>query len=579
MIEKPAARGPAGTTEAEAIEEQDEVILGLVRDWVTLLLKTVRAAQLYVATNPLLRGFLDDVSRKMDVLWDQLRELTLQIEEHSLRWRNIVLYQADPTPDNFAFQFFKDGIRRLTFLPGAELDEVREFVDVIRQGRQAGDQADDLLTLLWYRDFAYIRYEYVDVLSADVDVPEPRAEETVGEAAVLPEIPGLELTSEMTGPQVREDFNPTLYFLDESDVAYLQRELRLEWERDIRHDVVTALLDQVELAETEPRAEAMKSLRDMLPRLLSGGDFGNAALVLTDLQAVAQKRAELKSEVDLLLEEASEPRVLEELVRTLEDGSVNPSGEAFSAFLGALRPNAIPVLIRVVPSVVRHEARVQLVDALERLAAAHHDRVIKLFTSPDSTVVTEAARMAGRLGMTDAAPHLSPLLDRPEETVRAAAVEALAALKSSIAGETLLRALDDPDREVRLAAARGLAGLAYGPGMERLEKWVKGKGIRRRDLTEQLAYFEAYANATGERAVPVLGRLLNKRKWWGGRLPAEIRACAARALGLIRHPSAAAALETAEADRDPMVRSAVQAARRGGGRERGAATADAKEQR
>lgn len=560
---KPAARGRSSTAEAAALE-QDEVLLEQVKDWVTLLTKTVRAAQLYVATNPLLRGFVDDLGRKLDVLWDDVRELTFQVEEHSLRWRTASVYQGEPTPDNLAFQFFKDGIRRLTFLPGAELDELREFVDVIRLARQAGDQADDLLTLLWYRDFSYIRYEYVDVLASDVEVPEPSQDAVVGEGAMLPEIPGVELTSEMAAPQIRDDFQPTLYFLDESDVAYLQRELRLEWERDIRHDVIAALLDQVELGDAEPRAEALKSLRDMLPRLLSGGDFANAALILSDLQALAQKRSELRDEIERLLEEASEPRVLEELVRTLEDGSVNPSGEAFSTFLGALRPNAIPVLIRVAPGVVRHQARVQLTDALERLAAAHHDRVIRLFTTPDPTVVTEAARMAGRLKMNDAAPHLSTLLERPEESVRAAAVEALAALKSSISGETLLRALDDPDREVRLAAARGLAGLAYGPGTERLEKWVKGKGIRHRDLTEQLAYFEAYANASGESAVPVLDVLLNKRRWWGARQPAEIRACAARALGLIRHASAEEALRKAEADRDPMVRSAVQAARRGG---------------
>lgn len=565
MTEKPVS-GPrpaqAEAAEVDDLEATDEAVTAQVRDWVTTLVKTVRAAQIYVATNPLLRGFIDDLGRKVDLLWDHLRELTLRIEEHSLRWRGNVVYQAEAGVDNFAFQFFKDGIRRVSFLPGAELDELREFVDVMRQARQAGEQGDDLLTLLWYRDFSYVRYEYVDVLSSDVEVPEPD-EGAIAEGAALPELPGLELTTEMTGPTLREDFQPTLYFLDESDVAYLQRELRLEWEREVRHDVLTALLDQVEIGEGEARGEALGALRELLPRLLSRGDFANSAVILSELQAIAGKHEEVRPEVEQLLEEVSEPRVLEELVQTLEDGSVNPSSEAFTTFLGALRPNAIPVLIRVIPGIVRHEARVQLVDALERLAAAHHDRVIKLFTSPDPMVVAEAARMTGRLRMMDAAPHLAGLLERPEEPVRAAAVEALATLKSSVAGETLLRALDDPDREVRVAAARGLAGLAYGPGADRLERWVKGKALHNRDLTEQLAYFEAYAGAAGEAAVPVLDRLLNKRRWWGGRQPAPIRACAARALGLVRQPAADAALGRAENDRDPMVRSAVHAARRG----------------
>ncbi|MBI4513762.1 MAG: hypothetical protein HY702_06590, partial [Gemmatimonadetes bacterium] len=384
-----------------------------------------------------------------------------------------------------------------------------------------------------------------------------------GVGAVLPNIPGLELSAGVAMPTLREDFQPTLYFLDETDLAYLQREVRLEWERDVRRDVVTGLLDQLEAGEEEFWPEALASLKDLLPRLLATGDFVTAGLMLVELDAIAGKRSELRAEVDRFLEEASEPDVLGELVRTLEDGSVNPSGEGLASFLGALRPSAIPILMRAVADVQRHEARVQLMEALERLAAAHHDRVIKLLTSPDPVVVTEAVRMAGRLAIADAAPHLAALLDREENEVRVVAVEALATLKSSVSGETLLRALADSDRTVRLAAARGLAALAYAPGAGPLARWVTGRSLRKRDLTEQLAYFEAYARAAGEEAVATLEQLLFKRRWWGGRQLPSVRACAARALGLIESPAATAALARAEGDRDPMVRSAVQAARRG----------------
>lgn len=589
MTEERAARAQAakaGKAEADEAEKGDERVAAQIHDFVGVLVKCARAAQIYVPTSPVLRNFMDDLSRRLDALWESLKTLVLNVEELSISWQGRPVYQAEETPDNLAFQFFKDGIRRITILPGAEVDEIREFVNVIRHARQAGEQAEDLLTLLWYRDFSFIRYEYVDVLPSETRGPEaaaqapeapghglafgvagaPGREEGVaaqGAGALLPNIPGLELTSAMATPVLREDFQPTLYFLDETDVAYLQREVRLEWDRDLRRDVVHGLLDQLEVGEEEFAPEALESLKGMLPRLLATGDFASAGTALSELEAIAAKRPELRDAVDRFLEEASEPDVLSELVRTLEDGSVNPAGEGLSQFLGALRPSAIPILMRAVADVQRHEARVQLVEALERLAAAHHDRIVKLLTSPDPAVVIEAVRMVGRLGIADAVPQLGALLEREEGEVRVAAVETLSALRSSGSGGALLRALADPERGVRLAAARGLAALAYRPGTEQLEKWVTARSLHKRDLTEQLAYFEAYARAAGDRAVPRLERLLFKRRWWGARQPPAIRACAARALGVIESEAAAAVLARAENDRDPMVRGAVQAARRG----------------
>ena len=64
--------------------------------------------------------------------------------------------------------------------------------------------------------------------------------------------------------------------------------------------------------------------------------------------------------------------------------------------------------------------------------------------------------------------------------------------------------------------------------------------------------------------MPFLGKLLNSRGWLGRGESPEIRACAALGLARVRHPSARAALETAAEDADPVVRTAVSRALRGG---------------
>jgi HEAT repeat protein len=140
-------------------------------------------------------------------------------------------------------------------------------------------------------------------------------------------------------------------------------------------------------------------------------------------------------------------------------------------------------------------------------------------------------------------------------------VKALVEMRTSVAGSPLLKALTDEQRDVRVAAAKGLAALRYSPGAVELEKHIMGKELQKRDLTEQLAFFEAYAEAAGPKGIKLLSRLLNGRRFLWMKHPSPVRACAARALGIIGGKDADMELNVAEMDRDPMVLSAVHKAR------------------
>jgi HEAT repeat protein len=534
-----------------------------VREFLTAFVKTVRAAQLYVQGNPLLHQFIEDLKRRLSAIWDRVPSLNLTIYESEIRWLDSQVYQEKlGGQDNLAFNLYRDGIRRVELLPGVEDDELRQFIDVLRLSKTLKEDEDDLLTLLWNCDFSLIRYEYVDVLGDEPPVPVPdlsQADDT------LPALPELELSPELQTPTLREDFEPSLYFLDEADVAHLQQELHREWERPVRQDVTIAILDQYELGDEERRGEVVDILRQMLPRVLAEGDFPKASFIVGELKGIAVKKqddAAIVEEVDAIIGELSEPIVLEQLVKILEDGTVDPNSEALATLLGALKPQAIIVLIQALPLVARKEAREQLLATLDRLASMNPKLMPGLVTADDPRVAGEAAKIAGRLKMSGTAEPISRLLERPEQEVRLAAVEALVALRTSMAGGPLMGALTDESRDVRVAAARGVARLKYSPGAQKLEGYIKGNELRKRDLTEQLAFFEAYARAAGDKGTRLLARMLNGRRFLWFKYPSQMRACAARALGLVGGQEAEQELNVAEFDKDPMVLSAVHAARR-----------------
>ena len=149
--------------------------------------------------------------------------------------------------------------------------------------------------------------------------------------------------------------------------------------------------------------------------------------------------------------------------------------------------------------------------------------------------------------------------------LRQASVQALTDIGSPGALQALERSIDDTERDVRVAAVRALGAKAYRGVFARLETAVKGKAIRDADLTEKMAFFEAYGAMCGDNGVAFLDGLLNSKSMFGKREDSELRACSAIALGRVNTAKAREALQRAAGEKDVVVRNAVNRALRGSG--------------
>jgi HEAT repeat protein len=358
-----------------------------------------------------------------------------------------------------------------------------------------------------------------------------------------------------------EDFKETLYFLDDDELERLRAELEREWARDLRRDVLHALYDRLEEGTPERQLRILVLLHLHLPAFIMRADLAVAAVLLRELDGLLVRPGllgdEARLEAERLLAELEEPAVLAQLLETLELGVIDPASSDLAVFLAHLGPAALPALLRAAESSAIASVRERLAPALDGLGSAHPAALLALLAEPDEVVAIGAARVAGRLRLPEAATALAPLLARPSETARLRAVEALVEIRSATALQALQRVLEDPSREVRVAAARGLGQLRYQPARQRLESVLHGRAIRGADLTEKLAFFEAYAALAGADGVPFLEQLLGERGLLGHRHPPEIRACAATALGRIAVPAARDVLERVRDDADPVVRGAI----------------------
>src|SRR3954470_7817062 len=135
-----------------------------VTDLLKTFVKAVRAYQLYLPNNPMHTRALEALKEAFAAVWTQTDELVLQIDETRLKWEGrVVLDEGDRTSDNVVWLFYKDGIRELTILQGFENEDVNTLLDILQKVRKAGVDDDDLLTLMWEREFETLQYRYIDL--------------------------------------------------------------------------------------------------------------------------------------------------------------------------------------------------------------------------------------------------------------------------------------------------------------------------------------------------------------------------------------------------------------------------------
>lgn len=552
------------------------------------LVKGLRATQLYLPNNPVYQQAIQNVRAAFEPVWRETSELVLGVTESDLVLDKRAVLSQPNRSESIAWVLFKDGIRSVTFLPGVETEELPRLLGVIHKARTLpADADDDLLTLLWEEDFQYVRYNFVELGSADaVPIPAAPGEPSLGPAAGAAAAEAAEAAQERVQRQVAEetatpearkgivsleDFDSTLYFLDDKERDYLTREIDREYKQDLRGNVLAMLFDLLELQTySTVRAELISIVENFIPYLLAVGDFRSVAAICREQRAVLQRARELlpehRQQLSDIPAKLSQAEALAQLLQSLDEASVHPTEDELGELFRELRPQALETVLAWMPKLTNQRVRELLASAAQRLAQAHPAEVSRVLGTKDEAVLLQAVKLVGLLKLPPAAPALGALFDRATTAVKVAAVDALAAIGTPGAMQQLERAVDDADRDARIAAVRVLAARGHRNVLGRMEAAVDGKALREADLTEKMAFFEAYGVLVGRAGVKRLSAMLLSA---GGFLKRkedpETRACAAMALGKIGTPEARAVLEQAAKDKDALVRNAVNKALREGG--------------
>jgi hypothetical protein len=535
-----------------------------------VFLKAARAHQLYLHNNPTYLRALDLARAAFAPIWEVTDELVFDVTETELKWHGeAVLEEAEKATDNLPWMMYKDGIRELRLLKEFERHELVPLLDILQRSRKVSPEEDDLLTMLWEQEFSYLRYRYID-MSTENATPIDKAGFRGGEAgaqALQESAPPIDST--VSAVVNLEDFDSTLYFLEDSEVEYLREEVRKEYAIDMRRNVVAMLLDTFEVQGDRVVREEIAALLDTLMlHILSSGEFKTAAFLLRETSQTAERAPgitpEQKDQLLRIRNRLSEPEVLAQILQSLDEASQLPDQEDLNQLFDQLNVTALATVFSWMTKAQTPRLRVLLENSAARLAMANTAELVRLIGSTDRDVAREAVRRAGAVKATAAVAALAKLTTDPDVQMRLAAVQALGEIASPGAMQFLERTIDDAHRDVRVATTRAIAARAHRPALAKIEAAIKGKVTREADLTEKMALFEAYGTLCGDAGITLLDGMLNARGLFGKKEDPELRACAAMALGRIGSEVAIATLRRAANEKEILVRNAVNRALRGG---------------
>ena len=563
-----------------------------VEELMQFLSKALRAHQLYLPNNPVYQKSLENLQNAFGRVFEATDDLVLDIGETEMRWEGHVVYSQASRSESFSWVFYKDGVRQITFLKGVEQGEILGVLDVVQRARalQAEDN-DDLLTLLWEKDFQLVQYVFQELvtegmaaLPGEADVRAATTPASQVQSSVASEVQGKIVSGVVVAAQDEgedeqpqrsragivktEDFDTTLYFLDEAEIAFLRNAVTEEYSQDIRRNVLAMLFDVMELQPyATVRTELIAILESFLPYLLGASDFASVAYVLRESRAVLQRARELTNEhkesLGKLPARLSEEQSLSQLLQSIDEAAVHAAPDELGELFGELRPEALPTLFTWLPKLTNARVRDVVEAAVQRLAMSNANTVVQALQSKDPNAVIAAVRVAGKLKLAPAVPALAQTMSHQEPLVRASVVGALAEIASPAAIQALEKGLDDADREVRIASVRVVAQHKSRSALPRITAVVTGKSMRQADLTEKMAFYEAYGSMVGDVGVEMLDGILNSGGFLKKKEDPESRACAAMALGRIASQKARDSLQKAVQDKEPLVRNAVTRALRG----------------
>ncbi|RJQ50494.1 MAG: HEAT repeat domain-containing protein [Nitrospiraceae bacterium] len=510
----------------ETNEELDKV-----KNIIRIIPKARKISRLYPQNNPVCMKTMQEVYDRFDDFFGNADTLRLQFGKNSIFYNSESVYHNPERMDNLALLFFKDGVRELTFKKGMTHAELGDFLRIISRDFDM-DMEDDLVTILWEKNFENISYVVEDSFLAEGEELEEKAVREVRQKAPGSEEEPLKTFEDNAGNGgAIKDL--TIFSLTDDDFRSFFSELEKE-----AHDKTGKLFNilfELFLAAEGPGecSEIANHFMRAVEFSVTGGNLGTVVEAQANMEQMLQSdiHEEAKKHLSKVMLYAGGHSILTIVGEMLDKGG-QIDEPTFRNFAGHLKTNAILPLMKILAELKSISARRMVVDALVHIGKKDVSLLFQELNDPRWYVVRNIVHILRKIGDKKAVKPLLKLLPHKDIRVRKEVIRTLGEIGGDSVLEDLRGGLEDTQPQIRKTVLAALGQIRSESARELLIGHITGRTFNGKDFNEKKECFQTLSLWRDDSVYDFLVRILKRRSFFSAK-KAENRACAAYCLGLL----------------------------------------------
>ncbi len=511
------------------------------RDVIGALTKAIKTSRLYPESNPIYQKFIEELSEKFNSYIEEHGNLKLRLTQFKLIYKGVEVYDNPDKLENIALKLFADGVREITFHEGMEDIEILNFLDVLNTNLDPEKTDDDMVTLLWEKNFQHITYFVIEETGEGETKTEASShrmpvqefvkaqEMDTAQKKHLEKESGMPVTEEKAKGPVPEMPVFSVYTLTEEEIELLKKEKEAEENPSFTFKIID-ILNEILYMERDFKAfsDIVETLEKALDLLISNADIVRASRLLKNLREISEAKGKFSDEEVMKINRAID-RAGDE-IRIKEFGAMLGKNQtidlnAISSYLSLLHKNSIAYLLELL-EINNLNIRKHICDVMAEVVKDDIDIIGRKVNDKRWYIVRNIVYILGRLGKAKGIEYLKRTLKYDEPRVRLESIKSLMKISGDQAKDLLLTVISDNNSEVRIQAVKGLASLDHKKAVQPLIEFISHEGFKKFEFAEKKEFFEALGKLGSNEVVPFLKNIYTKRPWFSRSAYEELRMCA-----------------------------------------------------
>jgi HEAT repeat protein len=533
-----------------------------------LLVKAVKAKLVYPASSPLPQKFLEELLASLKEALLGTESLIYKIDSNKILFEQSEVYRSQGKSDDFAFAFFRDGIKSIEFHKEVSENELNTFVEIISSVIRGSITDDDLASLLWEADFANISYQLMDDIfniqgeEFGLDRPNAADDSSLAEVQNLfnEEITPMLLNRKqhdtlMEKQIAKGQYSPFADVLDHSsesikelmsfesaDKTAIIRMIENDQNFDANGYIIK-LLFEILVLETDQSdyREVLLLIGKVHDDFIKTAEYNSASKILTRMREMSEVYERIgdihQDAIRELINSFTDAKKIKQLVDSLNlQEEINQS--AVVDYLKMFPETVVPHLIDALGLLKHFSGRRAVCKALGILAVDKIELLGKSVDDPRWYVVRNIVMILGQIGNPRALDYFRKAIKHPDLRVRKETLASITKIEGESGHEILIMALSDESEKLQLMAARELIKQKALKAYAAVENIIKSKNFINRSDDLIKSFLETIALLGGARGFALLKKMAARNSLFSSAKQARLKKYAINTLGYVQSPEA-----------------------------------------